>query len=247
MHTLSQSAPPNILITVCARGGSKGVPGKNIKPILGKPLIAHTINTAQLFAQNHQADIILSTDDPKIQAVAAEYGLSTDYRRPAELATDQAGKVGVIRHAWQYAEVTLNKQYDYVLDLDVASPLRTQKDLELALKKIQSTPQAIILFSVNEAAHNPYFTIVEEADNGTVKLSKRLDQPVLGRQAAPRAYDLNGAFYYYSRTFLEGDYTSVTLDGQSTIYVMPHICFDIDTPLDFAMMEFVLEKKLFEF
>lgn len=230
-----------ILITICARGGSKGVPGKNIKEIAGKPLIAYSIAAAQAFAKRYDAEIILSTEDEDIRAVAAQYGLITDYRRPMSLAGDKVGKVAVIRDAWQYAEQHFDKSFDFVLDLDVSSPMRTQADLEGGLKAAQETEKALVLYSVNPAHRNPYFNMVEAVEGNLVKIAKRPAQPFLSRQDAPEVYDINGSFYFYKRDFLAGEYNSVTLDHQSAVYVMQHICFDVDTPVDFMFMKYLVE------
>ena len=108
-----------ILITICARGGSKGIPGKNIKMINGRPLIAYTIDTAQKLAKVLDVDIALSSEDEGIIACASGFDLHTEYRRPAELATDHAGKLDVIRDVMNYEEALRNCAYDYVIDLDV--------------------------------------------------------------------------------------------------------------------------------
>jgi CMP-N-acetylneuraminic acid synthetase len=230
-----------ILITICARGGSKGVPRKNIKTIAGKPLIAYSILAAQNFAKRYDAEIILSTEDEEIRAEAAKFGLTTDYRRPQSLAGDKVGKVAVIRDAWQYAEQTFGKTYDYVLDLDVTSPLRTMEDLEGGLQVSEETEAALVLYSVNPAHRNPYFNMVEAVGGNLVKIAKRPDQPFLSRQDAPEVYDINGSFYFYKRAFLAGPYNSVTLDHQSAVYVMPHICFDVDAPVDFMFLKYLIE------
>lgn len=231
-----------ILITICARGGSKGVVGKNIKKIAGKPLIAYSIEAAKKFAEQHDADIILSTEDENIRITAAQHGLTTAYRRPVSLAGDKVGKVAVIRDVWQYAEQETGKLYDYVLDLDVTSPLRTQADIAGGLKTIQETEEALVLFSVSPAHRNPYFNMVEAVGGNLVKLAKRPDQPFLSRQDAPEVYDINGSFYFYRRAFMAGAYNSVTLDHQAAVFVMNHICFDVDEQVDFLFLKFLIEE-----
>ena len=225
----------------------KGVPGKNIKPIAGIPLIGYTLAAAHSFAQKHQADITLSTDSPSILKVARDMGLKTDYQRPDELAGDSVGKVAAIQHVLEYEENRRQKSYDFILDLDVTSPLRTQQDLDTAYQLIQQRKQALVLFSVNEAHRNPYFSMVEEAENDMVKLCKRPVKPFLSRQAAPHVYDLNGSFYFYRRTFFSEGHTSVTLDGRSTVYVMPHLCFDVDQPMDFMYLSYLIEQGHWKF
>jgi CMP-N,N'-diacetyllegionaminic acid synthase len=235
----------NILITICARAGSKGIPGKNIKPINEKPLIAYTIGAAQEFAMKYKADIALSTDSNRIREVAAEYGLNTDYVRPKELATDTIGKIDVIRNLVDYQEELLNKEYDFILDLDITSPLRTQEDLSNALNELVSNNEAINIFSVSPAARNPYFNMVEKGSGEYVKLVKHSGQ-IKSRQKAPKVYDMNASFYFFRRRFFSELYeTSIT--DKSLAYVMNHLCFDLDEPNDFIMMDLMLRHNLLDF
>ncbi len=229
----------NILITLCGRGGSKGIPGKNIKELNGVPLLAYSIKHAKLFAaEQGNTDILLSTDDAAIKKVAEEHGLSTDYVRPAYLANDTIGKIEVLKDALEYQEKTLQKQYDILLDLDLTSPLRTQEDLKLGLKKLLGNKDALNLFSVSKPHKNPYFNVVEDVENGYCKLVRPSDTK--SRQSAPQVYDMNASFYFYRRAFFENGCASAITD-KSLYYVMDHICFDLDEPLDFDMMEYLLK------
>ena len=235
----------NLLITICARGGSKGIPGKNIKLINDKPLIAYTIQAAQEFAMKHHADISLSTDSNKIREIASEYGLYTDYLRPSELATDHVGKIDVIRSLVDYQEALLDKEYDFVLDLDITSPLRTQEDLDKAFSELVSNSEAINIFSVSPATRNPYFNMVEEGSDGYVKLINERGQ-IKSRQAAPKVYDMNASFYFFRRKFFsELHETSIT--KKSLAYVMNHLCFDLDEPNDFIIMDLMMRHNLLDF
>ncbi len=234
----------NILITICARGGSVGVPGKNIKEINGLPLIAYTINTAKKFSGKFNADLGLSTDSDEIRSIAAKYGLVSEYQRPAELATATAGKIPVIDALKNYEELKNKKQYDFVLDLDVSSPLRTLNDLEEAFELLNST-DAYNIFSVNDANRNPYFNMVEKNEAGYVNLVKDLGA-ITARQLAPAVYDMNASFYIFRKSFFEKQFkTSIT--DKSLAYVMKHICFDIDHPIDFKFMELVINEKIINF
>ena len=156
----------NILITLCARGGSKGIPGKNIKLIAGKSLIAYSIDLTNKLKAKWNAKVALSTDDSEIKVVAAAHGVLTEYVRPDYLATDVAGKIDTIRDLLLYEESLVDYKYDFVLDLDVTSPLRTLEDVEKALELMIANSEAKNLFSVNNAARNPYFNMVEENGNG---------------------------------------------------------------------------------
>lgn len=236
-----------ILITICARGGSKGIPGKNIKSINGLPLIGYSIKMARAFQQKYlNTDLVLSTDSAKIQAVAADLGLPSSYKRPAELANDTAGKIAALRHVWQHEEQSQNVKYDYVLDLDVTSPLRTLADLEAGLALIEADPNALNLFSVSAPHRNPYFNMVEAQPNGYFSTVRQLGAAVLSRQQAPKVYDINGSFYFYRRLFFEIGLQSAITD-RTLIYEVPHVCFDLDEPIDFDFLEYLLVNQKLPF
>lgn len=234
----------NILITICARGGSKGIPGKNIKPVGGKPLLAYTADVARKFAEIHNADIILSSDSEDILKVGKDNGLSTDYVRPEYLANDTCGKPDAIKDALIWAERTNNKTYDFVIDLDVTSPIRTVRDIEGCLKAIENKSEALTVFSVNPCARNPYFNMVEGKPNGYYSV-------VLGgkyktRQSAPKVYDMNASIYVYRREALDCDNPRAVTD-RSLVYVMDHICFDLDEPMDYEYLSFLIANKKITF
>lgn len=229
----------NLLITICARGGSKGIPGKNIRLLHNKPLIAYSIESAKAFAAKFQAHIGLSTDDIEIKQVAAKYGLESDYIRPSHLASDQAGKKDTIADLVQFEEKKHKEQYDYILDLDITSPLRSMEDLESAFLLLQKDPIAMNIFSVNPANRNPYFNMVEKKENGYFGLIKK--GGFLTRQSAPRVYDMNASFYFYRRTYFN-DPAMTTINDHSLVYIMDHICFDLDHPVDFEFMEYLLDN-----
>lgn len=235
----------NLLITICARGGSKGIPGKNIKLLNGKPLLHYSLRRAFEFAKIYDADIQLSTDDQNILNCAENINYKTDYIRPKHLATDIAGKIDVIKDALKYSEEHYNKSYDYVLDLDVTSPLRSINDLQSAFFKLISNKNALNIFSVSTASRNPYFNMVElKGDDNFVQLIKSVGE-IKSRQEAPIVYDMNASFYFFTKEFFNGNYeTSIT--DRSLVYVMDHICFDLDHPLDFSILEIMLRENLLD-
>lgn len=236
-----------ILITLCARGGSKGIPGKNIKPLAGKPLIDYTIDIANRLAAQFNCQVALSTDDTAIKAAAAKKGLYTNYIRPQELASDTAGKIDTIKDVLLYQESLLQERFDYVLDLDLTSPLRTLEDLQKAFNIINNDENALTLFSVNPAARNPYFNMVEDKGTGYYDLIKKSsDGSVMSRQMAPAVYDLNASFYWYRRSFFDLDLKSPITD-KSLIYKMEHICFDLDHPIDFEFLEYLIQTGKVDF
>jgi CMP-N-acetylneuraminic acid synthetase len=234
----------NILITICARAGSKGIPGKNTKLLNGNPLISYSINSAKRFAEKFNSKITISTDDPKVIEICDIMGIRTDYLRPKSLATDDSGKVDVIADILRYEEDRSGIIYDFVLDLDITSPLRTQEDLEIGYKFIVGDQNAINLFSVNPANKSPYFNMVEKKDNGYFGLVKNGN--FLTRQSASPVYELNASFYFYKRSFFEMEERKV-INDRSIIYLMDHICFDLDHQIDFEFMSYLIQNNKIEF
>lgn len=228
----------NILITICARGGSKGIPGKNIKPVAGRPLLWYTAEIAKKVASKYNADIIVSTDSDDIKAVAANCGLSNDYKRPDYLANDTCGKVDAIKDALLYFENKRKKTYDFIIDLDVTSPIRTVEDIEGCISRMVEREEALTIFSVSPCSRNPYFNMVEEKKDGFYGV-------VLGgkyktRQSAPKVYDMNASIYVYRREAVDCQSPKAVTD-KSLVYVMNHICFDLDEPSDYDYLSYLLE------
>ena len=236
-----------ILITICARGGSKGIPGKNIKPLNGQPLIGYSIAVAKEFQSVFEGtDIMLSTDSEEIIRVAGVYGLKSDYKRPEYLANDTVGKIDAIKDLVLYSESKQGQTYDYILDLDVTSPLRNLQDLKIAFDILRSDENAINLFSVSEAGRSPYFNMVEQKENGYYAQVKMPDNNVFTRQSAPQVYDLNASFYFYKRSFFDMGYKGAITD-RSLVYKVPHICFDLDHPIDFEIISYLMSNNKLDF
>jgi len=236
-----------ILITICARGGSKGIPGKNIKLLNGKPLIDYTIQVARQFQKKFKdVTIVLSTDSDEIAKVAEACGLKSDYRRPDYLAGDTVGKIDAIRDVQSWAEGINDCKYDYVLDMDVTSPLRNLEDLINAFELILDNDEAINIFSVSPANRSPYFNMVEQKENGYFAQVKQPSGLVFTRQSAPKVYDLNASFYFYKRVFFECGYKGAITD-KSIIYEVPHICFDLDHTIDFEIISFLMVNNKLDF
>ncbi len=232
------------LITLCARGGSKGIPGKNIKSINGKPLIAYSIEQALQLSKLLNGTVELSTDSEEIRAVARQYGLPSNYIRPKHLATDTMGKIDVLDAILNYAESTHQKKFNFLIDLDITSPLRSLEDVTAGMEILNNNPEAINLFSVSKAHRNPYFNMVEKGDNGFFHLIKK--GAFKTRQESPEVYDLNGSFYIYRNAFFEQSYRGAITD-RSLAYKMEHICFDLDEPIDFEFMTYLLQNRKLDF
>ncbi|MFD2919408.1 cytidylyltransferase domain-containing protein [Terrimonas rubra] len=235
------------LITLCARGGSKGIPGKNIKPIAGNPLIFYSARLAKQYQEsNPDVDIVLSTDADEIKTVVNSFGfnIDTNYTRPTDLASDKAGKIGAINDTLLYSERVHKKKYDFILDLDITSPLRNQEDIQGAFSLLLENHDAYNIFSVSPANRNPYFNMVEENANGFFSLCKQ--GTFLSRQTAPKVYDMNASFYFYRRSFFEKGFATVFTE-KTLVYEVPHLCFDLDHPIDFEFMSFLLTSGKLDF
>ena len=224
------------IATICARGGSKGLPGKNVLPFAGKPLIAHTI--AHALACPRIDGVFVSTDDDEIADVAQAHGAQVPYRRPAALATDEAAKIPAIEHLVRHLEAR-GDTIDVVVDLQPTSPLRTAADIEGALALAAQAP---LVVSVTEPSHNPYYSLVEVQADGTLALSKSTG--AARRQDVPAAWGLNGSIYVWQRAALrqaaERGFWTVAMRP----FVMPRArSIDIDDALDFAMAEWLLRRR----
>ena len=132
------------MVVICARGGSKGVPGKNTRLLNGKPLIAYTIEQAKKFSWADK--VVVSTDDKEIKEIAERYGIEIPFLRPKELATDEISVISVIIHAVRTAEDYWKDHYDIVVNLSPTGPLRTVKDIELAVKTLVEVPDTESVF-----------------------------------------------------------------------------------------------------
>lgn len=226
-----------ILCTVCARGGSKGVPGKNIKLLNNKPLIAYTIETALKWGKGDK--VVVSTDSEEIAKVALQYGAEVPFLRPSELAGDNTGKIAAIQHLVRFLE-SKDEYYDIIIDLDVTAPLRSAEDLDGALNLFLNNDVNNV-YSVCEARRNPYFNMVELMDNNRVKLCKKIDETILSRQTAPKVYDMNASIYVYKRDFLMN--TDTCHSDNTIAYIMPaERSIDIDNLLDFEIVEYLIKR-----
>ena len=229
-----------ILITICARGGSKGILKKNIQSVNGKPLIAYTIIFAFRLVKEIKGDIILSSEDSEIINIARQYGLKTEYKRPIRLATDSAGKLDVLHDALTYMEKKTKIIYDYLIDLDVTSPLRTTDDIKDAFELLKLDKNAENIFSVNNPVHNPYFDIVERKENGYFDLVKNKGD-FFSRQTSPEVYELNASFYIFKRKyFLSNNKTQI--GSKSLVFKMNHLCFEIDSQSELDYLSYLIEK-----
>lgn len=229
----------NILCTICARGGSKGVKNKNIKELNGKPLIAYTIEQAK--ASGLFEHIVISTDSDDIANVAKEYGAEVFFKRSEEMASDTAGKLDVIKDAFKKSEKYYNKTFDYLIDLDATAPLRIVEDIINSFKQFKENNNDNLITAM-PSRRSPYFNLVEQDKDGKVYLSKKLDISVVRRQDAPKSYDMNASIYIWKRDIILNE-NSLFLE-KTGLYVMPEErSIDIDNELDFKFVEFLMKEK----
>lgn len=224
------------ICTICARGGSKGVKGKNVRPLLGKPLIAHSIEQAR--ASGLFEVIAVSSDSDHILEIAKEWGADYLIKRPDELATDQAAKLPAIRHCMAEVERLMGDYFETLVDLDATSPLRSVEDIHNAVVLLEESGADNVI-SAMPSRRSPYFNLVELDADGIVGLSKPLKSAVVRRQDAPKCYDMNASIYVWKRqVFLT---TDSIFNGNTKLYVMPEErSIDIDSELDFRFVEYVM-------
>ncbi len=208
------------------------MPRKNVRPLWGKPLIAHTIAQAQ--ACNFIDAIYVSTDDDEIAQIARDCGAIVPFKRPAELATSEAGKLAVIVHLINHVEAS-GVDIGRVVDLDPTSPLREIDDISNAVSMLDADTDVVI--TGYPADKNPYFNMVEAKEDGNIRLVRQLEGEVLSRQVAPAVYSMNGSVYVWHRNTLESGLWS----GRTRLYEMPHErSVDIDNEIDFKLVELLM-------
>lgn len=226
-----------VLTIIPARGGSKGIPRKNIKELNGKPLIFYTIDCARNVCNDE--DICVSTDDAEIISVVEKYGLKVPFVRPAELASDTAGTYEVLLHALDFYEKQ-GKHYDVVLLLQNTSPFRNAEHVRGALALYE--PNIDMVVSVKESATNPYYNCFVEDENRY--LHKLLDNTMFTRrQDAPITYEYNGAVYVMNARRLKE--THFGKFDKIVKYVMDEYhSLDLDTMFDWKIAEFIIKENL---
>ena len=234
----------NLLFTLCARAGSKGIKGKNAGDLAGLPLAYYTLAVIDLYKEAHpddDIDVVLSTDSDELMELVEASGIDhLNVGRPEELAGDKVAKIDAIRYAFQEAESRTGKHYDAVIDLDNTSPLRTLDDLERVVEK-RCSSMVPVIFTVVPARRNPWFNMVIEQD-GVCK--KVLESDFIARQQAPEVFDMNASIYAYSREFMQSD-TPLSIEGCEYVIMTDTGVLDLDRPDDLKLME-VIAAYLFD-
>jgi N-acylneuraminate cytidylyltransferase/CMP-N,N'-diacetyllegionaminic acid synthase len=228
-----------MLCTICARGGSQGVPGKNERMIAGRPLIAHTV--AQARESGLFRYVAVSSDSSSILSAAKTAGAEFMVQRPDELATDTAAKPPAIRHCVETVELQTGLAFDILVDLDATSPLRTSGDIIGAVELLTSSGCGNVITGA-PAHRSPYFNLVERRPDATVGLSKPPPSRLFRRQDAPPCFDMNASIYAWTRAaFFEGP---AVFRADTQLFEMPpERSLDIDSELDWEIVSVLLERR----
>jgi CMP-N,N'-diacetyllegionaminic acid synthase len=227
------------ICVIGARGGSKGLSNKNIKLLLGKPLLGWSIE--QALSCPEISDVYVSTDSPDIANVAIEYGAKVTSLRPDYLANDTAGKWDVwAQFVNEMVDIELSDS-DYIVDLDCTSPLRSVDDITNAINLYKNSLVDAV-FSVCEARKNPYFNMVEYNDK-YLEISKKLPSKIVRRQDAPKVYEHVASIYVLNVGYLRKG--NNLLSGNTIGYdIGQNKSFDVDSQLDFELVEYFMKKRL---
>lgn len=223
------------LYLIPARGGSKGVPGKNIRLLGGIPLIEHSIRSA-LEAAPSPEDVVVSTDSEEIASVAFRAGARVPFIRPARLASDTAGSREVMLHA-----ADLLPEYDTLVLLQPTSPFRETEDIKRAVN-LYSEKRPDMVVSVKEASTNPYYNAYESSPEGLLRISKG-DGTVTRRQDAPEVWEFDGSIYVIDIDALRRYPALGRMERILPVVNTTPYNIDIDTELDFMVAEAVLRMK----
>jgi CMP-N-acetylneuraminic acid synthetase len=227
----------SIIALIPARGGSKGIPRKNLAPVAGKPLIAWTIEAA--LGSGKLSRVLVSTDDAEIAEVARQHGAEVPFLRPPELARDESDALGVALHALTWIEEQTSERPDYLLLLQPTSPLRTTADIDGAIM-LACARDADAVLSVCEAVPHPLLARRLD-ESGVLTDFIPIPKAFARRQDFPPAYVLNGAIYLNRCTSLRGACTFQPA-GALALHMPVERSLDIDSPFDLRLAELLLTK-----
>lgn len=233
----------NLLFTLCARAGSKGVRGKNVRPLLGLPLVSYTLAAISLYAEDKGFSplIALNTDSDELVAQMGALGVPfVHVPRKEELAGDTASKIDVIRDSYLAVQRD-HPAFDAVVDLDLTSPLRRDGDLGALVGAYFDGPPADVVFTVTSPRRNPYFNMVKAEGDYVTRV---IESNFVARQQAPAVYDMNASLYAYRPAFLLQN--KAIFDGRCRVSLMRDTAvLDIDSDEDYRLME-LLGAHFFE-
>jgi CMP-N-acetylneuraminic acid synthetase len=224
---------------ICARGGSKGVPGKNIRPLAGKPLIGHAVEQAVAVAAIGR--VLVSTDSPEIAAVARDHGADVPFLRPAELARDDSPEWPVWQHALRFLRAEGGADPAGLVVVPVTAPLRTPGDIERCIAEYERGGADVVI-TVTDARRSPWFNMVTLDAEGSARLVLSDGAGPARRQDAPAVYDMSTVAYVARPAFVLA--AARLFDGAvRAVRVPPERALDIDTALDFRIAECLMRAE----
>jgi N-acylneuraminate cytidylyltransferase len=229
------------LAVIPARGGSKGLPGKNIRELLGLPLLVHSLKCAAMVPEITRT--VVSTDSEEIAETAARHGGDVPFLRPAALADDTTPMMPVIAHAVAEIERLESLRYDFVLLLDPTSPCRYPEDIQQAIKMLSNDPSADGVVACSRPHFNPFWVGVTLNEDGSIAPAFPAAAATTRRQDAPDFYRINGALYLWRRSFIEGAKSAMS-GRQLMCEIDESRAFSVDTAADFTLLEVVLGAGL---
>jgi CMP-N,N'-diacetyllegionaminic acid synthase len=233
-----------LLAVIPARGGSKGLPGKNLRQLAGLPLIAHSIRCAGLCPEIDRT--IISTDDARIAQVARQHGADVPFLRPAHLAQDDTPMLAVLQHAWRECERLDAARYESLLLLDPTSPGRLPKDVAGALRALEQDSKAVGVIAVSEPSFNPRWVCVEEQDD-YMRMAFSAGKQYVRRQDVPRVYRINGLLYLWRRDYLLQTPALSYDEAPHRMWVVPEErTIHIDELRDLQLAELMLRSGMVE-
>lgn len=228
----------NILFTICARKGSKGLKNKNISNFCNYPISYFTLSAYQLFKEkySYNCDLAINTDSEELLKQVRLTKINfTHIERTEELAGDIVGKIDVIKDTYK----KIGKTYDFIIDLDLTSPLRTPEDIKGTLDELIDNPETNLCVSVTDSRRSPYFNQIQINEQGYYK--PVINRGVTARQQVPIVYDMNASIYVYRPNFLINSKGNL-FDGNIKIYKMKDSAvIDIDNPEDSNLMQIIAE------
>jgi N-acylneuraminate cytidylyltransferase len=221
---------------ICARGGSKGLPGKNIKPLNGIPLIGWSIKIAKQI--DRISRVIVSTDSEEIAKIALEYGAEVPFMRPENLALDNSPEWPVWRHSINYLENQQSEKIDVLVVLPVTAPLRSINDVNKCIDLFEKGGVDSVI-TVSESNRNPYFNMTVNDSKGYSSLVIQSDKGIVRRQDAPQVFDMTTVAYVVDANFVK-DFNGIFEGKVKSVIIPVKRAIDIDTRLDFKVAECLL-------
>ena len=230
-----------VILTVCGRAGSKGFKNKNLKTFCGKPLVHYSLSAAELFCEARadlQVDIVLNTDSGLLrELVLGSYPQVVSLQRPAELCGDTVPKMAVFQQSVKVMEERRKEPYDYHIDLDITSPLRTVSDIAACFSQMEKREELDVVMSAVKSRRSPYMNMAKREG---AFVQQVVPTRFTARQQTPQCYDLNASIYVFKRAFLKQNTTGFLWDGKCDIVEMEDTAvLDIDSEEDFEMMEII--------